>query len=189
MAGPRILALAPIWAMGAWIACDPRLRISNAAAGLILVIVTWIAIFAFNASGIDGRVQDFMYAEVSWWWRLGSSQKTMTDHIVGLLVVLNFVGFRACAHWFGSALQRFAATIRFLAASTFSLYLFHRPMTKLLGAHGTSAGDNTLYATGLLLLIVTSCFALAEITEKRRLSARQLLSRWWPRKPVCPAVP
>ncbi len=175
-AGPRILALAPIWAMGVWIVKDQRLRVSSPTIGLALVISTWILILWFDASGLDELVQNWLFAHVPGWWRMISSQKMLTDHLLGLLVMANFIGFRACGHWFTGMMQALKRPVQFLAGSTFSLYLFHRPMTKFLAASGVSTGHDMLAFTGLLMLIVIACFLLATGTEKQRDKARVLIN-------------
>lgn len=174
IAGPRIMALAGIWAMGVWLVVDDRLRISRPVTGLALVLSTWLAILWINSSGIDEYVQDRLYDYVPGWWRLGSSQKVVTDHALGLLVMANFVGFRACATIFDSTARKILPAVRFLAGSTFSLYLFHRPITMFLSHAGISTGSNAISFTLLLIGIVVVCFLLAEVTEKRRRIAREL---------------
>ena len=176
LAGPSILALAPIWAMGAWIAMDRRLRLSRPLPGLLLVIASWAAIFWLDASQLDETVQDWLYAAVPGWWRLSMSQKVVTDHLLGLLVMANFIGFHACSPWFGRLMARIKRPVRFLAGSTFSLYLFHRPMTKFLSALGVDAGTDALAFIGVLVAVAAACFLLAEYTEKRRDTARRACS-------------
>ncbi|MCH8683979.1 acyltransferase family protein [Pedomonas mirosovicensis] len=173
LAGPRVLALAPVWAMGVWIALDPRLRLRSPLLGLALVAATWAVVFWLDASQLDETVQNWLYSVVPGWWRLYMSQKLVTDYLLGFLVMANFIGFHACAPWFAPHMARIEGPVRFLAGSTFSLYLFHRPLTKLLEALGVSAGDDALAFTGLLLGVVAACFLLAEVTEKRRNAARR----------------
>lgn len=176
LAGPRILALAPIWALGVWVALDPRLRLRSPGPGLALVVASWGAVFAIDASHVDEVVQDWLYAAIPGWWRLSNSQKMVTDYLIGLLVAANFIGFHACAPWFAGLFRRIEGLVRFLAGSTFSLYLFHRPITKFLSAAGVSAGTDALAFTGLLVGIVSLCFILAAVTEKRRTRARRIVT-------------
>lgn len=176
LAGPRILALAPVWALGVWVVLDSRLRLRNPALGMALVSASWAAVFVIDAVRLDELVQDWLYATIPGWWRLYNSQKLVTDYLLGLLVAANFIGFHACAPWFAGQLQRIEGLVRFLAGSTFSLYLFHRPITKFLSAAGVSAGTDVLAFTGLLVGIMTLCFMLAAVTEKRRAEARRVVT-------------
>ena len=175
LAGPRILALAPVWAMGVWIALDPRLRLKSPLLGLALVVATWAAILWMGAAVWDDALKTWLHATISGWWRLVSSEKMLTDHLLGLLVMANFIGFHACAPWFAGLMARIERPVRVAAGSTFSLYLFHRPMTHFLVAAGFDSKGNALVFTGFLLLIVTLCFLLAEVTEKRRDAARRII--------------
>ena len=176
LAGPRILALAPIWVMGAWIAMDTRLRLRSPHLGLLLVVASWGAIFWLDASQLDEVVQDWLYATVPGWWRLSMSQKVVTDHLLGLLIMANFIGFQACRAWFAGLMAGIERPVRFLAGGTFSLYLFHRPMTHFLVAAGVDTRENWVVFTGVVLGIVAVCFALAELTEKRRDAARRFFA-------------
>ncbi|MCH8683978.1 acyltransferase family protein [Pedomonas mirosovicensis] len=175
LAGPRVLALAPVWAMGVWIALDPRLRLKSPLLGLALVVATWAAILWMGAAVWDDALKTWLHATISGWWRLVSSEKMLTDHLLGLLVMANFIGFHACAPWFAGLMARIERPVRVAAGSTFSLYLFHRPMTHFLVAAGFDSKGNALVFTGFLLLIVTLCFLLAEVTEKRRDAARRII--------------
>jgi len=194
VAGPRVLALALIWAMGVWIALDPRLRLRKPALGLALVLATWPIILWIGAAEWDDALSDWLHATVPGWWRLVSSEKVLTDHLLGVLVMANFIGFHACAPWFAKIMERIEAPVRFMAGSTFSVYLFHRPMTHFLVAAGVNTGGNWVAFTGVLMGILAVCFALASVTEKRRDGARRffsaLLGRLIPsRLPQIPAGP
>ena len=193
LAGPRILVLAPIWAMGVWIAMDTRLRLRSPLLGLSLVIASWAAVFWLDASRFDHAVQDWLYATVPGWWRLSMSQYVVTDHLIGLLIMANFIGFHACSAWFAGLMARIERPVRFMAGATFSLYLFHRPMTKFLSAAGVDTGNDPLAFTALLMGITLLCVLLAEVTEKRRHGARRVaalaLERLWPAREGQVAAP
>lgn len=176
LAGPRILVLAPLWALGAWIALDSRLRLRSQPVGLALVLGSWAGVFVIDAIQLDETVQDALYAVIPGWWRLAMSQKVVTDYLLGLLVAANFIGIHACAPWFAGMLRRIERPVRYLAGATFSLYLFHRPMTKFLHAAGVDAGGNALAFTGLLAGVLAACFLLASVTERRRDGARRVIA-------------
>lgn len=176
IAGPRVLALAPVWALGVWIALDPRLRLRSPALGLLLVLSTWPVILWIGMAEWDDALKTWLHGTVPGWWRLVSSEKMLTDYLLGLLVMANFIGFHACARWFAGVLEAIEKPVRFMAGSTFSLYLFHRPMTHFLVAAGVDTHANWLAFTGVLAGIVATCFVLAALTEKRRDAARRVFS-------------
>lgn len=176
VAGPRVLALAPVWALGVWIALDPRLRLRSPTLGLVLVFATWPVILWIGMADWDDGLKTWLHFTVPGWWRLVSSEKVLTDYLLGLLVMANFIGFHACARWFTGALRAIERPVRFMAGSTFSLYLFHRPMTHFLVAAGVDTRENWVVFTGVVLGIVVVCFALAELTEKRRDAARRFFA-------------
>lgn len=191
VAGPAVLALAPVWLIGAWIAFDRRLRITSPAVGLAVVIVTWVLVVALKLSGLPKLIQSTLWANVPGWWRLDSSQLLVTDYVTGLLVAANFIGFRACSHWFARPLARLAPAIRFGASCTFSIYLFHRPIMEFITAAGVRNVEGPLASSLVLLLIVSLCCGLALVTEQRREEARRaaawLVDRFM-RRPQQPVI-
>ena len=176
IAGPRVLVLAPVWALGVWIALDPRLRLRTPALGLVLVVGTWPLILWTGMAEWDDALKLWLHSTVPGWWRLVSSEKMLTDYLLGLLVMANFIGLHACAGWLERPLRLIERPVRFLAGATFSLYLFHRPMTHFLASAGVNTHTNWLAFTGVLVGIVAACCLLAEVTEKRRDAARRLFS-------------
>lgn len=176
IAGPRVLALAPVWALGVWIALDPRLRLRRPLPGLALVLATWPVILWIGMAEWDDTLKTWLHFTVPGWWRLVSSEKVLTDYLLGLLVMANFIGFHACSRWFAGLLNAIERPVRFMAGSTFSLYLFHRPMTHFLDAAGVNMHANWVAFTGVVVGIVAVCFVLAEFTEKQRDGARRFFS-------------
>ena len=178
-AGPRVLALAPIWALGVWIYTDARLRIRSAYVGALVAGASLVAILIADRLDVTGSIRTYMSTHVPGWWRLHASTKCIWDNVTGLLIAAHFIGMRACIGRLNPLLVQVERPVRYLAGSTFSLYLFHRPITKMLAALGVSTDPFIAY-TAILLAIVGLCFALATVTERKRAVARRIVERLLP---------
>ena len=164
--GFKLWLLLPVWLAGAglyaWRKDLPLTRI-QARLGWLATVA---ALVAYKFAGLD---QALRALGIALWpfasLQLGNSDRYLADYVVCTLICLNFTLARQCAF---TSLQAFDATIRSLAAYTFTLYLVHGPvigMWMLFHPQG---------ATGLPgVLLLTACIALATwllglITEQRK---------------------
>lgn len=177
VAGPRILLLLPVWLLGvALVRSRLHMRLGRAAA-IALLLVSVAGFLAVNVEAVADGVLEVMRERVPGWWRLGFSIYTPTDLVGGVFVTLIFVAVRALARDMATLLQALAPTARVLAGFSFSLYLFHRPITKTLNAYGVSTGDSFVLYALLLAAIVAACYGLSLFTERKRNVVQALLNR------------
>jgi peptidoglycan/LPS O-acetylase OafA/YrhL len=178
VAGPAVLALLPVWLMGAWMASNvdwsKTWASSVAWVGFLLPVVLIVAI---NQTGIDIALRGWLKDQIPPMWRLGSSQRFVTDYLLGLLVVLHILSFpslpAAVRRWFVQSQHVLAA----LAGFSFTLYLFHRPMTVLLGMYLPSRVGALLYPITATFAILFICWIISFATEKQLPLWRRTLSK------------
>lgn len=175
-AGPAILLLGPLWAMGAWLSRQGhRWRGLSGHTSLLLLASSVIAFLLIQTSGAPGELQQYFYRTVPGYWRLLSAQRFVTDYVFGLLVVVHFVAARGVLMTW-PALVRHAGLIPTAAGFTFSLYLFHRPLTHAAGHFSPNQTEQPLITIGWLVAICIACWGLGSVTEARKQTARGLFT-------------
>lgn len=169
IAGPKILLLLPVWLLGVLLykKAPPLSR----GLALPLFVLSLVAGLGFVQFDLGVHLREVMRG----WWALpielarGSNQ-FVGDFVLGLIVTLNFMAAWALRL---HLLLPFEKLVRYLSSITFSMYLFHMPLTVLiwngLGVH-----------TGPLFygLLAAGVMALGELTERRTRWYRGLLDKW-----------
>lgn len=179
MAGPAILVLLPIWLLGA------RLAASGRYTGQWSVWPAWLGflvpiafIVLINTTDTDRLIQSYLYENVPGFWRLNSSQRFVTDYLIGLALCLHISAYSSLPATVQNFFARHQQVFASLAGFSFTLYLFHRPMTQLLGAWypqpASAVGQTTLMALGILL----ACWMISWGTEKQLQRWRRLFALW-----------
>lgn len=174
--GPAILLLFPLWLLGAYLARQGMRWVPPQSWALLLWPATLIAGVVLHASGLPTDVQQWLYLHVPGYWRLNSAQRFVTDYVYGLLVALNFLSLRALEGKFAPVLRTLARPVQWLAGYTFSLYLFHRPLTEVAGHFFPNLSGSRLVALAWLLAIAGACMMLGMVTEGRKREARALVT-------------
>lgn len=171
--GPPILLLLPCWLAGVWV--YRRLISSTGAAPLSLARAwTWTllppAVYGLClALEVPFYLHGFTALALgvaSPYAMLHFSNEFVWNGLVALLVAAHFCGV---ARLIGDAApSAFAASIvRWWSGRTFSLYLFHMPILKLIAAHPVYDAADPLHMAGCATLTIGACLALAEATERR----------------------
>ncbi len=185
IAGPGIVLLFPIWILGAWLAARPR-PVFQTRPNLALLI--WVGaagfIWLLNLSGIEHVLKDYLHHNVPGFWRLEASQRLVTDYLIAVTLAMHLVAFQqlplliqqvflATRHWWGT-----------LAGFSFTLYLFHRPMTSLAGALIPAEQQTVSVAIAAAMAVLLACWLIALLTERKmhlwRAGVRNVLNRLWP---------
>ena len=174
--GPKIVALAPIWAMGVWLYRSRRLAQVSEPMGWFLVAASTLGIVLFHGLGIDQAIGNWFKAQIGErsYRELTFSKNFIGDHLLGLMVMLHFAGARVVAPRLGQLFSTIERPVKALAACTFTLYLLHQPLFLFWGAvlRGNPKGYATwLATTGLVALSVA---IIGGLTETRRHG----LTRW-----------
>lgn len=178
LAGPAVLTLFPIWIMGAWLAATNRHDTHwRTSIGVLAFVLPLVVLVSISISGLDRSIQSMLYERVAGYWRLDGSQRFVTDHLIGAALCLHIAAFSslpaAVQGWFA----RHQASFATLAGFSFTLYLFHRPMTQLLGAWYPQP-PGAVWQTALLALgILLACWLISWGTEKQLPAWRRGFSR------------
>ena len=101
----------------------------------------------------------------------------LENYVTGLLFAALLIGFDAIGSFALPVLSGFARQIRWISGATFSLYLFHWPVIELMVALSPSPPaalvTRSMVYVGTLLVV----FVLAEFTERRKETWRQVFAR------------
>lgn len=168
--GPKILLLAPVWAMGVVLHRWQLLQRTSFHAGLAMFIGSFIAFGLFQHYRLtdlgSAWIRDLVGPTLH--HQLTFSRFALTDYLLGLIVAANFVGARAIAPVLGRVLLPLARPIRWLAGYTFSLYLMHQPLLLFFGAVIDGDPGGSLYFCTVLGAILLTVWLVGSLTEGRR---------------------
>lgn len=180
-AGPAILVLLPIWLSGAVLAASGRYQ-SRWSSGLAwtFFLLPLALIILINISKVDFLIQSTLYENVPGYWRLVSSQRFLTDYLIGTLLCLHITAFSSLPVQVQEVFSSRRRTFAGLAGFSFSLYLFHRPFTQIVGAYFPVSQGNFVKSSAIVFVILLTCWVISRGTERqlpiwRRQFARVLL--------------
>jgi peptidoglycan/LPS O-acetylase OafA/YrhL len=171
VAGPAVLAYAPLWGLGVlawrWSGRQPTNRVKGVALAALSGLAALAVVLVVPAPWQGLKPHQLLLQPLS---------VLVPDYLLGALVAAHFAGIRMSGLGF-AALFRLERPIRWAAGMTFSLYLFHRPLLQMFSAIGPGrpgeAGHNLFVAVATL----AACAALAEVTERRKDVLRRALDR------------
>jgi len=159
--GPRVLSLVPIWLLG--FGCYRLTRRSRIPfrlgammfAGSSAVILALATALAWGRLGYLSSLYDQRPLDV------------LIDYLLALLFAAHLLGAAAISDTFRWP-DLVARSIRWLAGSTFSLYLYHLPILLFLSASLPFARDTWAFRLSLIGGALLAVFLLAEVTERRK---------------------
>lgn len=175
--GPKIALMFPLWLLGAglyWII--PRINLSTRQAYLLLLFSLALYI-PFEGLGI--------YRYLGWRSHLllgdrilallGNVTEFIPNYAAGGIIALNIVAISKIGGGpIPAILDRFATQIRAAASVTFSIYLYHRPLTFLAIAMLGRAPPLGIAVPVSLAIFAAVCL-LGLVTERRKHVARRAL--------------
>jgi peptidoglycan/LPS O-acetylase OafA/YrhL len=176
IAGPAVLILLPVWALGAALIYNQKFRIRSEIWAIVIFIFTAASIYFISSIKLHDHLQAYLYQTIPGWWRLGFSQRFVTDYLVAILIALHFCSARTCGHYLLPVLNILKPVITFLAGFAFTIYLFHRPITLMLSQIGITA-ENAYQFTGILAFILCSLYLLSKTGESRRDALKTIFER------------
>lgn len=182
VAGPAILLLFPLWLLGLWLARHGHRFVPGEKGGAVLWLISTALLVVLGTSDIDVEVRAFLHAHVPGFWRLESAQRFVTDYLLGLLVAVNFLAFRGMGPLVGGTMRRVAGPVALVSGFTFSLYLYHRPMTQFAGHFFPNTDSDLVRSVVAIVAIVGACVVLGALTERRSPALRRVLARWLARR-------
>jgi peptidoglycan/LPS O-acetylase OafA/YrhL len=174
LAGPKMLLLFPIWLLG--VALYYYKRALSIGAGTALFVASLAAIVLLAKSTLIGTINHWVLSLVgpAATRLLAFSAHFPMDYLFACAVAANFFAVRSFEGRAKIGL-RAAAAIRWAAASTFSLYLFHRPLLLLMTSVFASAPTllDPFVLIGLTLAMVV---ALSYFTERKKAFWKMLVT-------------
>lgn len=178
VAGPAVVVLLPVWAAGAWLARDGHvLPVLGPGKAALLWAASVALVVAINVTEFDVTVRTFLKLWVPGFWRLEGSQRLITDYLVGIALVAHihaFVCLWPTVHqWF----ERQRSWLNALAGFSFTLYLFHRPITQWWGYVWPNEQRSAVLSVVVAVTIVAICFGISFVTERRLPAWRKLFQR------------
>lgn len=164
--GPKVAALAPLWAMGALAYHANRLGLPPraVAANLALApLAVWLLLNRFMPLMPDYPAPPPLRAE------------TLQDLAVGTLFAVHLLGVGALARQVGPLPAPVSRAVGWLAGRSFTLYLLHYPVLLCLRAAQLrfAPGLSPALLAPVTLLIV---LAVAQVTERRKLAWRRMFA-------------
>lgn len=162
VAGPKIVALFPLWLLG-YIAykyaASMKIGRTVGLAGLILSIVgypiyqVWIKqwLIAHDSPAVFLHLDHFT-----------------TRYVVGILFFAHLIGFCWISPFLGRTSERVANLIRWTAGATFTIYLLHLPVAQFLAAAAPWQPTDWRTRAFVLLGTLFGVFLIAEFTERKK---------------------
>ena len=203
VAGPKVLLLAPIWALGVLLYRRPYERLGETA-GWALFLGSLVLLYAFESQHVTDRCSDWLKSLIGAQWhrQMTFSKFFIGDYLFGAIVYMNFAGFRRIAHRFARPVTIVERPVRWLAGYTLTLYVFHQPLLQMFAAliHGDPRAGHAYYFQ-VIACTLAAVGVIGAVTEHRRQGLRRWLhgalarlaaTAWWrerllPR--LMPAVP
>lgn len=172
LAGPKILMLMPVWLMG--VALYHRMPALNRTTALLVFIATAVIAAVMCWTDMSELSRAWLYRVAPPFWRAHYSTQFLYDLVLGVVVSANFAAVASLIPSIDK-LRVVERPVRYLASFTFSLYVFHSPLTEFLLR--VLKLEQPLQFYGAMAICV---FLLAQITERRTGWYRRQCVRLWP---------
>jgi peptidoglycan/LPS O-acetylase OafA/YrhL len=140
-------------------------------AGTVAAIVAWPSFIAWT-NGPHGYVVDKLLHGP------GRTSDAGVFYYWGVATSLFILGFHFLEQKAGRILLPLEKPIRWAAAHTFSLYLFHFPLLVLLYVTTHYNRSSTVAKAIVFLVVVGCCVLLSSVSEYRKLWWRRVVQRW-----------
>jgi peptidoglycan/LPS O-acetylase OafA/YrhL len=170
LAGPRIMALFPLWLLGLGTYRLCRAIELRRVTGAFLCVgagIAWIAyeVWAHRRGRLIGLAPEWI-----------GRPEFVQDYLVGGLFAVHLIGFRFVSPALTGITAPLTAPIRWAAGATFSIYLMHLPVAQFLTTQ--VPWPPSFWATRLVMILGTLAvvFAIAQFAERRKDSWRQVLT-------------
>lgn len=188
--GPKILVLAPIWALGVFLHRSKELNQLAQWQCWALFVASWpmYAAFQYFDASEYGSQLLMHWVGPKWHKEAAYSKFFIMDYPLAVIIAANFVGFRGIAHHFSVPLLASERVIRWLSSYTFALYVFHQPLVQFFAAviNGDPAGK--LFYAEVIAATFLTIGIIGAFTEHKRKDLRKWIHRmlvavtssaWW----------
>lgn len=180
IAGPNIVLLLPVWLVGVALVRLPLARRVSTPAAAACVALALAALIVVPLGAMKG----FALLRPFVPWSLGSSLFVLTDLLLALVLAAGFAGLRTLSERGLVLPARAEPAIRWGANMSFSLYLLHWPLLKLVHMAGLTAGTNLLAFAAVIAGVIAVSGAFATVTEHKRYVVRSWFERLLRQRPV-----
>jgi peptidoglycan/LPS O-acetylase OafA/YrhL len=179
ISGPAIVTLLPVWLMGAALAL-PRFHNVSPVRWPALAIVAPLAVMVVSvALEFDLWVKAQIESLVPAWWWLRVSTKVATDIPLAAFFSLHLLAVHArMQHANRSTNHRHWAWARYAAGASFSVYVFHDPILRLLAAVAERHRGGIVPFCLAITLVVFLAWCLSRLTEAHTAAVRTIVKRW-----------
>jgi peptidoglycan/LPS O-acetylase OafA/YrhL len=171
IAGPNIILLFPIWALG-WLAFRERSTVSWPKWLIWIAFIQPVPIFAayqyFNLQNVGGRWLEHGLGHELWWTHLAWSRYLLTDTLLGCSVALNLAAAKHLGPVLERVLRMFARPIRWGVARSFTLYLLHQPAILVVTALFAISLPFEIRGWAIAAIAFLIIMAVAQVTELQR---------------------
>ena len=161
--GPKVALMFPAWLMGVLV-----YRIC--ATQKLPQLAGWM-LFAFPM-GLFAGYEFMPHSDLQQYTRVTLDaerlRSTGQDYFISILFSVHLIGFSTVSGKFGPWLERHARCIRWISGATFSLYLAHLPIMRLLAAFSPWPKSSLWMVFLLVAVTPVACLAFAEISERRK---------------------
>lgn len=178
--GVNVLLLLPCWLMGVWVylRLNAAARLSGSTA-LLMAVVPLLIYISLQAGDIRHHLTSFMLTFLSpgQIHDLRFSDAPIWDFILACLTAVHLLGTYGLLQHRAPMEAGVARSIRYIASSSFSIYLFHYPLLQFLKPLTLTVTQSP--ASDIILLGVTLiiCLAFAAIFERTLKQQRKFAKR------------
>lgn len=173
--GPKILMYMPLWLMGV-VAQTYRHKFQFGMKGSWALFILPLLVFLvvkqllgpsatnmFKTYALSQELVNFVYF-----------------NLIGICVALHIVGAASLFRSMPTAPDRLRASIKWLAAGSFTLYLAHQSILVMVAALLPPVESHVALAAVMLLVSFALCYLLAEVAERRKKFFAGLLRKYLP---------
>lgn len=171
LAGPAIMALMPAWLCGLALVYLKPDQIKNP--WLTIAAALLVVMFIVEAR-LDTAIQKQLSTLIPAIWRLGSSTRFLTDYILAACFGAVILSAGKIKIIISTIVEKIIAN---LAGFSFTLYLFHDPILRLLQTLANLKQISYAMHVAVLASVLLSCWWISLATEARTSSLRRLLMR------------
>ena len=175
--GPKIILLAPIWALGVVLFRWRRLTTISMTLSWIMFIGGAVGIVLFHwfdiAKLVGERFESLIGVDL--YTNLTFSKYFPSDYILGPLIFVHFAGARNALRQIAPVVYLFERPIRLAASYTFSLYLLHQPLFLFWGAMLKGNPNGHVFWATTTMLVAVSVVLIGFFTENKRYLLKKII--------------
>ena len=164
IAGPKIVAMFPLWVLGSLIFFWGQRRAPPRIWAWVLFLGSIAFFLAIKVFELDARLDAWDRTVLADLIPMVLADPILGDWLIGATFALNIVGVLGLRIPWGSSAQR---VVQWSASHSFSIYLFHWPLFILLSKFYTE-NDSFIGLVQMLVVSLVFIYALSYVSERRK---------------------